>query len=226
MTPRTIQYDESLDTIWEEAVYMDARLLTDPLTVDLAPRMTPLVATIAAVRDGQYAVWRAEIVAQARVDAADDQLDDVVGDTGKALDQAVEDHDDPRWKRYIGTSNISRIKAQGLEAEVKTVRTWSESLATEPEESLQKMAPRVSAALTRGDDALNGRDKATGRRRDFMARDKASLVDAFNDLRTDLYGELTKRVVPNRLDRAWPGRFFRKTAAKAAPPRPPAPPQP
>lgn len=229
MAPRMIQYDDTIDFIWGEGVYSEAKLLADPRAADLAPRMAHIIASIEAVRSGLYGVWREEIVAQAHVDSADEHLDEVVDGTGKALDRAVDgDHNDPRWKRYIGNSNLSKIKSQGLETEVKTVRTWPESLASEPEQSLQKQGVLVADAITRGGTAITARETATGHRRDFMARDKAQLVDAFNDLRLDLYADLTKRVVANRLDRSWPDSFFRKAAAKAAAPEPtpPAPPQP
>lgn len=227
MAPRLIDYSDSIDFIWEEGVYSEAKLLADPLAADFAPRMTAILVAIGAARTGQYEVWRGEIVAQARVDAANEHLDEVVEDTGKALERAVDgDHEEARWVRYVGTSTIKKIKAQGLEVEVKTVRTWPESLATEPEKALQKQAPRMADALTRGDDALRARDASAGVRRDFMARDKAKLVDALNDLRLDLHADLTKRVVANRLDRAWPDRFFRKGSSKPAAETPDAPPQP
>lgn len=229
MAPRVIQYDDSIDFIWAEGVYSEAKLLADPRAADLAPRMSHILATIEAARSGQYAVWREEIVAQARVDSADEHLDEVVVGTGKALERAVDEkRDDPRWRRYVGNSTISKIKNQGLEAEIKTVRTWPESLASEPEHELQKQGVLVADALTRGDAAITGRDTATAHRRDFTARDKARLVDEFNDLRLDVHADLSKRVVANRLDRSWPDSFFRKGSAKtvAPEPTPPAPPQP
>ncbi len=227
MAPRLINYDDSIDYIWEEAVYTEARLLADTRAADLAPRMAAILTTIGVVRAGQYDVWRAEIVAQASVDAADEHLDETVESTGKALDRAVDDdHEDPRWKRYVGTSTIKKIKAQGLETEVKTVGTWAASLATEPEKALQKQAPLMSDALTRGDAAIKERASAAGRRRDFMARDKAKLVDTLNNVRLDLHADLTKRVAANGLERAWADGFFRKGSAKPAAATPDTPPQP
>ncbi len=227
MAPRLINYDDSIDYIWEEAVYTEARLLADTRATDLAPRMGTILTMIGAVRGGQYDVWRAEIVAQAGVDAADEHLDETVESTGKALDRAVDnEHDDPRWHRYVGNSTIKKIKAQALEAELKTVRTWPESLATEPEKSLQKQSPLLADALARGDAAIAGRTTAAGRRRDFMARDKAKLVDTFNNVRLDLHADLTKRVAAHGLERAWADGFFRKGSAKSAAATPDAPPQP
>ena len=227
MAARQINYGDSMDFIWEEAVYTEARLLADPRAADLAPRMGHILAAIDATRTSQYGAWRAELVAQAGVDAANDGLDAAVKAAGLALDRAVDgDHDDPRWKRYVGAATVKKIMAQGLEAEVKTVRTWPASLEGEPEKALQKQAKPMAEALERGDAALDARTAAAGRRRDFMARDKAKLVDALNDLRLDLHADLAKRVVPNRLDRAWPDGFFRKGTAKPARSEEPAKPEP
>ncbi len=67
---------------------------------------------------------------------------------------------------------------------------------------------------------------AAGHRRDFMARDKAKLVDTLNTARLDLYADLTKRVAANGLDRAWAEGFFRRGSAKPETATPDAPPQP
>jgi hypothetical protein len=225
MAPRLIDYSDSLDVIWEEGVYTEARLTSDPHTQALAPRFAAFLTALDAVRTGQYGAWRAEVVAQAAVDTADDGLDDAVKGAGKALDAAVdENHDDPRWKRYVGKSTPKKIAAMGLDAELKVVQSWPESLKTEPEKALRAHAAPLAEAVAQGTAAVAQREQAQARRRDFMARDKAKLVDAFNDLRLDAHADLTKMVVPHKLDRAWPDRFFRKGSnAKADAPAAPTP---
>jgi hypothetical protein len=162
---------------------------------------------------------------RAAVDTADDGLDDAVKGAGKALDAAVdENHDDPRWKRYVGKSTPKKIAAMGLDAELKVVQSWPESLKTEPEKALRAHAAPLAEAVAQGTAAVAQREQAQARRRDFMARDKAKLVDAFNDLRLDAHADLTKMVVPHKLDRGWPDRFFRKGSnAKADAPAAPTP---
>lgn len=229
MAPRLIQYDDSIDFIWQEVVYTEARLMADPQAADLAPRVTACIARVDGARGALLGVMRAEIVAQASVDAADDQLDGAVGGLGKTLDRVVDgDHDDPRWNRYFQNTTPRKVAVQGLEAEVKTVRTWPASLASEEERALQRQADPMAKALARGDEALAARTTAAGKRRDFNARDKAKLVDHLNDLRLDLHADLTKRVIPNKLDRAWPDGFFRKSAPRSVVPADatPADPQP
>ena len=212
MAPRLIDHGDSLDVVWEEAVYTEARLQADPHAVELAPRMTQFITRIDTVRTGQYAVWRDEIVAQAHIDAADRRLDTVVDVTCKTLERVDEDNpDEARKGRYVRKGlTAKKIIALKLEVEMKTVGDWPASLETEPEARLRATAAPLADALTRGQEALDGRTLATGRRRDFTARVRSKLVDEFNDLRLDLHADLSKQVIPNGLDRAWPDDFFRK----------------
>lgn len=219
MAPRLIQYDDSIDFIWQEVVYTEARLIADPTAADLAPRVASVFPKLDGVRAALLGVVRTEVVAQAQVDAADDQLDDVVTRVGKALDRVVDgDREDPRWNRYFANTTPRKVTVQALEAEVKTVRTWSASLKTEEERALQKLSEPMAQAVARGDEALAARTAAAGQRRDFNARDKAKLVDQLNNLRLDVHADLSKRVVPNKLDRAWPDGFFRKGPSRSVAP--------
>ncbi len=235
MSPRTIQYDDSLDYIWEEVTYTEARLGADPLAADLAPRFAGFQAQLDGVRVGLYGAWRAEIVAQAHVDHADVALDARVVAVGAAIDRAGDDRDAPRRKRYLGDGTAKKVAAQGLESELQGVRAWPASLATEDDDDLRAQAEPLRQAVARGEAAVAERARAQNARRDFVARDRARLVDALNDLRADVHAELAKRAVSCKQAREWAGDFFRKgpssRAAKPAPKpaqpaRPSAPPQP
>ena len=130
--------------------------------------------------------------------------------------RAEDDRGSPRRKRYLGDRTAKKIAAQGLESELTVVRAWPDSLATEEEPALQAQAAPLREAVTAGDAAVAERAKAQNTRRDFMARDKAKLVDGLNDLRTELHAELARKVVPNKLARTWPDSFFRRgTSAKS-----------
>ena len=216
MSPRTIQYDDSLDYVWEEVTYTEARLAADPRTGDLAPRFAGFYARLDAVRSAQYGVWRGEIVAQAHVDAADERLDACVVAVGAELDRAGDDRGSPRRQRYLGPLTARKVAAQALESELKVVRAWPDSLATEEEPALQGCAEPLRGAVAKGESAVAERSRAQSARKDFMARERAKLVDALNDLRTEVHAELAKRVVPNKLGREWPAGFFRKGPSSRA----------
>ena len=216
MSPRTIQYADSLDYVWEEVTYTEARLAADPRTGDLAPRFAGFYPRLDAVRSAQYGVWRGEIVAQAHVDAADEALDACVVAVGDEIDRAGDDRASPRRQRYLGPLTARKVAAQALESELKVVRAWPDSLATEEEAALHGCAEPLRVAVAKGEAAVDERARSQNARKDFMARERAKLVDALNDLRTEVHAELAKRVVPNKLGREWPAGFFRKGPSSRA----------
>jgi len=238
MSPRTIRYDDSLDVLWEEVTYTEARLRADPSTADLAARFTDFHPRLDTVRTGLYGAWRAEIVAQARVDQADAALDACVLAVDAALDRAGEPPDAPRRRRYFRGDAARKITVQGLANELQVVRAWPASLATEDDDELRAQAEPLRLAVVRSEEALAERVRAQNTRRDFIARDRARLVDELNALRAEVYVELARRAVGHRHPRGWPGAFFRKgrgsqkgkapdtpTRPMGASPRPSATPQ-
>ena len=218
MAIHQIGYREALDVVWEELVYTEARLLADAQASDLAPAFAELIDRVQALKASQQTSWRAEIKAQAAVDAADDQLDDVVrGFAGSLLFVLGNDRTQTRFKRYFSDNPTAIIKL-GLEAELGKVRSWPVSIGGEPEAPVQAFGEQLQAAITAGDAALGQRTTAAGARADARARSIHTFVDDVNAARQSLYGTLTTRVGPNKLPRDWPERFF-KHAVKA--PKPP-----
>lgn len=222
MAIRTIQDNESLDSIWEELVFTEARLLGDEHSRALAPTMAELLGRLEQVRSGQLGVWREEVTAQATVEAADDQLDDWV----RALDTALlsvvaQDTQSPRYRRYfaIAPSLIIRL---GLESELGRVRAWADSLCTEPEPALQQLGAQLRTLVAAGDQALERRRKAATTRTDHRVRVITSLIHDINGARLSLYGVLMQKAAELRLPHNWANRFFRRTirTAKAQPVQP------
>lgn len=219
---RTIGHDEGLDTLWSELVYTLARLRAKALTRDLATNVEALLARVAKAMAGQREVWRAEIEAQAQVDEADDDLDDLVDGVDKELRRALdEDRADPRYKRYFGVAPNEVIRL-ALGSELEKVRGWPKSLAGEPEKPLEALSKPLATAVTAGDAALEGRTEAAAARADQRVREIYALVDDVNAFRESLFGILIGRGVANKLPKTWAARFFRKSAhAAAAPAQPP-----
>ena len=123
MTIRTIQPNESMPSVWEELVYTEARLLKDGHADDLAPGFDALLKSWAKVNAGQLASWRAEIGAQAAVDAGDDDLDETVDEVDRVLLNLERDRSLPRYMRYFNKPRNEIIR-MGLESELEKVRTW------------------------------------------------------------------------------------------------------
>ncbi|MBS2027191.1 MAG: hypothetical protein JST54_04730 [Deltaproteobacteria bacterium] len=225
MAIHVLRYGDSLDVIWEELVYTEARLLADSKASDLAALFSQFIQRMQALKSSQQTSWQAEIRAQASVDAADDQLDDVVrGFADNLLFALGNDRTQARFTRYFG-DNPSAIIKLGLESELTKVRSWPASIGGEPEPQLQAFGAQLQAAITAGDAALASRTAAAGARADGRARGINTFIDDVNAARQSLYGTLTTRVGPNKLPRDWPERFF-KHAVKPPKPPPAAGPQP
>lgn len=208
---RTIQHSDSLDTVWEELVYTEARLESDKDAKDFAKDIAELIERTEGVRQGQLKVWRAEIAAQARVDAADDALDDDVDDVDTELLHVVrQNRSSPRYKHYFSKPKHEVIRL-GLQSQLGKVRTWPDSLKNEAEKTLQKLGTRLAATIEEGDAALNARLTAAQQRAMHRVTEIIALIDDVNAARRSLYGALVTRGEERGRDPEWAGRFFRRT---------------
>lgn len=210
MAIRTLRDSLSMDSLWEELVFTEARLLGDDNAKEFAPTMRQLMERLERARSGQLAAWREEIAAEAAVAEADDLLDDWV----HALDVALlgileQDTLSPRYRRYFSEapSSIMRLR---LESQITRVRSWAESLASEPERVLQELGTRLRTLVVRGNAALERRRRAAALRQDHRARTIKPMISDINDTRHALFGTLMKKAVDLHLPRPWPNRFFRQ----------------
>jgi hypothetical protein len=223
MAIRILRESLSMDSLWEELVFTEARLLGDDNAKEYSPTMRQLMDRLERVRAGQLSAWREEIAAEAAVAEADDLLDDWV----HALDVALlgileQDTLSPRYRRYFSEapSAIMRLR---LESQIARVRAWADSLASEPERSLQELGTRLRALMVKGNAALERRRRAAAVRQDHRVRTIKPMISDINDTRHALFGTLTKKAVDLHLPRPWPNRFFRQAGRRAkADVRPPA----
>lgn len=217
MVIRTLRDSESLDSIWEELVFMESRLSGDDNAKEFAPPISGLIARLEGMRTGQYSTWREEVAAQAAVTAVDDQLSDWVRTFGIALSNLLGgDMQSPRFKRYFSAAPWTIIHL-GLESELGRVRGWATSLANEPEQVLKDLGARLRKLIEQGDIAVERRRKAASMRIDHHVRSITSLIDDINGARISLYVTLSQRAVEMHLSSEWPIRFFRRTALQPHP---------
>lgn len=209
---RMIQHEESLDAVWEELVYSEARCLKDPNAKGFAKDFGNLIERCEEVRAGQRKAWRAEIAAQAGVDAADDELDDIVDELDDELLYILRgDRTSPRYRHYFSKPK-NEIVRLGLESELGKVRAWPPSLKAETEKPLQKLGARLEADIAAGDEALSERLTAAQQRAVHRLKQIMTLIDDVNAARRSIYGTLLARGEELKLDADWANRFFRRTA--------------
>ena len=157
------------------------------------------------------------MVAQAAVSAADDQLDDFINDLDLAFIQVLRgDRQSPRYRRYLPVPKSQLIR-MGLGTELGRVRSWPDSLASEPEAELKTLGERLRPIIAQGDQALEQRRKAAATRADHRVRNITSLIDDINNARMSLFGTLTQKAATARLPRNWPDRFFQHASRGAQP---------
>jgi hypothetical protein len=210
MSIRTLRDSLSMESLWEELVFTEARLVGDDNAKEFAPTIRQLMDRLERARAGQLAAWREEIAADAAVAEADDLLDDWV----HALDVALlgilqQEVLSSRYRRYFSDapSSIMRLR---LESQIARVRPWIEWLATEPDIALQDLGKRLRALVERGNVALDRRRRAVALRQDHRIRTIGPMITDINDTRRALFGTLTKKAVDLHLPRPWPNRFFRQ----------------
>lgn len=225
MSIRSIYDSESLEAVWDELVYTEARLEKSEHARAHAPLFAALLQRWEKVSAGQKKAWRAEIAAQAAVDEANDDLDDLIDDVDGALQGVTgRDREAPRYRRYFSQSP-SVVRRMGLERELAVVRTWPQSLATEPEPALKSVGRRLQEGIKSGDAAVLTRSQAAAARADHRVREINDFIAEVNGTRQSVYGMLVTRGQQEGLPKDWAGRFFRKkTAARSATEtEPPAP---
>jgi hypothetical protein len=215
MAIRSVREHDSLEQIWEELVFTEARLLGDERTREYAPKFADLLTRLEQVRGGQFGAWREEVTAQALVTAADDLLDDFVRSLDITLLALVsQDTSSPRYRRYFSNTPSSIIRL-GLESELARVRGWVQSLETEPEATLKELGGKLRTLVEQGELALERRRQAATSRTDHRVRSITSLVDDINAARLSLYGTLTTKAVELGLPSDWGNRFFRRSSHSA-----------
>ena len=215
MSIRTIKNSESLDSLWDELVYTEARMLKDPDAKDLVAPITALIKRWEKVDLGQRSAWRAEIVAQAWVDAENENLDETVGAVSDGLLVVTrKDRNHPRYRRYF-KKTASEVIRMGLQSELEVVRSWPQSLKTEPEAALSTLGAELEKNVTEGDAAVEARSAAATHRTDHRLREIVRLIDDANGTRRSLYGQLITRGEEKGRPADWASRFFQKTTTSA-----------
>lgn len=205
---------DSLDTLWEELAYSDARFRSDPDASALAEPFGVLIDRVILTEQGQRTVWRREIEAQAACDADTVLIHALVANIERDLLHAErQGRSAPRYRRYFGRTarDISRL---GLASTLEHVQGWPTSLASEPEPALSAHAEPLTALIARGRASLQRRADATSARADHRAREIVALFDDANAARLSALGELL-RIAPTR-DQAptWASGFFRRSNSK------------
>lgn len=215
MSPRNLPLTASLEALWTEMSYTYARLTGDGYAADLARSLDPYLAELDETRIGQRRAEMDVIAAQAQCDFVNDRLDDTVIDLADELLYILKDRTSSRFTRYFQQSPYSIVR-MALESELAVVRSWTGSLATEPEESLKAFVARFDGVFALADAALGTQTKALNTRKDFRVRNIEPLAKKLNEARYRLFGQLVTRADEKKLSKGWPHGFFKAKSRRGA----------
>jgi len=210
---RAIGHKESMDSLWEDLVYSDSRLLASRRGKPYAKEISKLLERWETVVAKQRKVWRSEIGAEARIDKADDDLDDLVFGFGEELEHLDSERGgkkSARQARYFKQPRHEIIRL-GLASELDQVREWPTSIKDEPEKELKAFAKPFRDVIRAGDEALKERSAAAAARADQRVREVMRFIDDVNSARLSIYGRLVQLASKKKLPRDWPNRFFRRS---------------
>ena len=201
---RTVRTDESLDSVWEDLVYSESRLLASRRGKRFAKEVTKLLDRWGDVAEAQRKAWRKEIAAQARIDKADDDLDDLVYDFGETLERLDSERGNKkksaRYARYFKQPRHEIIR-MGLQTELDHVREWPASIQNEPEKEVKAFAAPFRNVIRSGTEALRDRGAAAADRADQRVREVLPYIDDVNATRLSVYGRLVQLVSKKKLPR-------------------------
>jgi hypothetical protein len=209
-----IDATDSLDYIWDYLVYAYVRLRHDPDTHDLAAEIMGHITKIESeVWKGQRGKWRAEIEAQAFVDAVNYRTDNRtklfqpdLERANRTLPQALADQ---RLKRYFPIAP-NKIIALSLSSQITYIEDYANSLPKESEEELKLYGQGFAADLKEGKEALTALASAASERRDHRVKDIGGLISNANKTLGTIAGELQKRAAQKHKPSDWADSFFRK----------------
>lgn len=216
---KTIPMTVSMDTLCDELIYTEARLMADPLTEDLAKGIASLIDKVEKVAVGQDAIWRKEEAAQAMNDACDDMLDDFVFNLEDHLTYLLRHErnvrESARFTLYFKMSP-RELRRLSLRSQLPEMKTWVNMLKGESEQPLKDLATDLDKLIQKCDKAIAQFDALIAERDTYRTRTIEPLIDEVNSGRTKLLATLIQRADANRKPRDYQERFFKKATRSGA----------
>lgn len=209
MTIRLYVENDSIDSIWDDLVYLYVRLNSFVETKDLAPQILALITTSEDIWKGQRKAWREETEAQSGVDGINFRADNRTEDLHADLTSVNRKHPqgEKRQERYFPIAK-SKIIEMALISQMKYIEDYAISLPKEAEPELQAHGKGFAEDAADGRAALTALATAVANRRDHRVKEIEKFRTTANETRTNVYGELLKR--SQGKPKKWADSFFRK----------------
>lgn len=191
---KTLLYTHSSLELVQECTYSMARLKAHPLTTSLVTDFDKLNTELVKLLTHELELAKNIIVAQATVDAIDDQLDLLLLVlTNDILSAVHNDRKAPLYQHFFGTQNPANMRKPVLGEQLETMRTWVSALTTSTVPTLKAHGTSLATLVTNADAAVEALRKAIQQEDDFMQiGERKKFIDTFNALRKNTYGKLAE----------------------------------
>jgi hypothetical protein len=194
MAVKTLDHRSAILTLLFQVSYTLSRLRAHPLGAPYIPAFEALRAEGLAVLTREIALNEAVIDAQARVDVADDGLDDFAGRGSKAILAVT--HDDRShtlYRHFFGTKPLAELRRPVLAGQLTTMKAWPSALQECGVPALQAMAPELVPLLEAAEAAEKARFDARQAMRKFRDMgERRQWIDRLNATRKEAHGALAK----------------------------------
>ena len=215
-----ILHTASLATILDELAYTIGALSSTPIALPFRAAFETFLATNWTKTNNARIVLILEVGKTSGVIAgADDALDDFVDLLDRTLLIIVKnDRSAPLYAFFFGAKSASVLKRPVLDQELVTVRAWIPTLQQSPVPALAALAPQLVVLVAAADAAVAAHLAAENALKMFdTITDMKTLIDAFNTLRQNAYGQLA--AIPHKqpdlmLPASFADRFVRHESHK------------
>ncbi len=218
-TPRTIELDEPLDECEGELRHTEMTATAYTITAALALPFAPLRTNLHKQKTDEGTLTDNILLARALAWSADDDLNRLVDDTKNAvLSLSNGDYQAPLYKQLFTGQSPSDLKRPLLGSQLATMRTWIGPLGAAANADLSAIGIRLTAAITKADDAETKMALAQQAMDVFIAGPRTACINDCNALRKLTYGKLGEITHGNaEVPSDFADRFFMTNGGSRAP---------
>lgn len=207
---RTLEVDESFEEVDGELGHTEVVAKAYTITANLAPPFVALRVDV-RTRKAEEAVLLDNILsARALALSADDDLNELVDATKTALlATSGGNYQAPLYKQLFAGQSPSELKRPLLGAQLATMRLWVGPLNAAGVPELSALATRLTAAISKADDAETKMALAQQALDTFKAGPRTACINDCNALRKLTYGKLGELTHAHaHLPKDFSDRFF------------------
>lgn len=208
---RTLSASSSVLVYWQNLVFLEAALLADPETKDLAALVTPVLNQFQTVLQIDLDTRRAIVQASARAFVADADIDDRIRRLHSGmLNYVGQNRKDPAFTTLFST-NISDVVRHALKKQIEVAVELTDKLAIKiyPDDLRTTHTKAITTSVKRGKVVLDEVRKAENARTEGRL-DIRTWKEEINALRLAVYGQLLALSAKSGRGKPWAEGFFPK----------------